>query len=115
MNISSVTGRVAPDQLKAPAILSSTTLCRSAVEWEDLKLHWKSEKIQNSQKDQHGYYLKLFQRFSYPQKKDYQGGSLKAFHRWKVRTFNDEKAKFLMALLQKVMLVMGLQQQQLLY
>ena len=44
LDISSATARVAPDLLKAPAILSETTVRRSAVDWEDLKLYWKSEK-----------------------------------------------------------------------
>ena len=43
-SLSSATARVAPDLLKALAILSDTTVRRSAVDWEDLKPHWKSEK-----------------------------------------------------------------------
>ena len=35
--ISSATAQVAPDLLKAIAILSDTTVRRSAVNWEDLK------------------------------------------------------------------------------
>ena len=42
--ISSATARVAPDLLKAPAVLSDTTIRRSAVGQEDLKPYWKSEK-----------------------------------------------------------------------
>ena len=53
--ISSIKAQVAADLLKAPAILSETTLWRSAVEWEDLETYWRSEKSQNSQKS-----LKLF-------------------------------------------------------
>ena len=42
--ISSATTQVAPDLLKALAILSDTTVRRSAVDREDLKPHWKLEK-----------------------------------------------------------------------
>ena len=42
--MSSATARVAPDLLKAPAILSDTTVRRSAVDGEDLKPYRKSEK-----------------------------------------------------------------------
>ena len=35
------TPQVAPDVLKAPAILSDTTIRRSAVDREDLKPYWK--------------------------------------------------------------------------
>ena len=38
------TAQVAPDLLKAPAILSDTTVRRSAVDQEDLKPFWKSAK-----------------------------------------------------------------------
>ena len=44
LDISSTTAWVAPDLLKALAILSDTTVRRSVVDWEDLKPHWKSEK-----------------------------------------------------------------------
>ena len=44
MDISSATARVVPDLLKALAILSDATVRRSAVDQEDLKLYWKSEK-----------------------------------------------------------------------
>ena len=40
----SATAQVAPDLLKALAILLDTTVRRSAVDQEDLKLYWKSEK-----------------------------------------------------------------------
>ena len=43
LDISSATARVAPHLLKALTILSDTTV-RSAVDWEDLKPYWKSEK-----------------------------------------------------------------------
>ena len=42
--ISNATTWVAPDLLKALAVLSDTTLRRSAVDQEDLKPYWKSEK-----------------------------------------------------------------------
>ena len=44
LDMSSATARVAPDLLKALAILSETTTGRSAVYREDLKQYWKSEK-----------------------------------------------------------------------
>ena len=44
MDISSVTARVAPDLLKAVAILSDTTVRRSAVDRKAPKPYWKSEK-----------------------------------------------------------------------
>ena len=44
LDISSATARVAPDSLKPLAFLSDTTVKRSAVDREDLKLYWKSEK-----------------------------------------------------------------------
>ena len=44
LDISSATARVAPDLLKTLAILSDTTVRRSAVDREDLKPYWKSEK-----------------------------------------------------------------------
>ena len=43
-NISSATAQVAPDLLKALAILSDTTVRRSSVDIENLKPYWKSEK-----------------------------------------------------------------------
>ena len=42
LDISSATAWVAPDLLKALAILSDTTVGRSAVDQEDLKPFWKS-------------------------------------------------------------------------
>ena len=41
LDISSATARVAPDLLKAVAILSDTTMRRSAVDQEDLKPYWR--------------------------------------------------------------------------
>ena len=42
--MSSATSQVAPDLLNALAILSDTTVKRSAVDREDRKPYWKSEK-----------------------------------------------------------------------
>ena len=42
VDISSATDRVAADLFKALAILSDTTVRRSAVDREDLKPYWKS-------------------------------------------------------------------------
>ena len=44
LNISSATARVAPDLLKALAILSDMAVRTSPVDWKDLKPYWKSEK-----------------------------------------------------------------------
>ena len=44
LDIWSATARVAADLLKALAILSDTTVRRSAIDREDLKPYWKSEK-----------------------------------------------------------------------
>ena len=49
--------------LKALAILSATTVRRSAVDEIDLKPHWKLEIGHISPGDQQGYYLQVFQRF----------------------------------------------------
>ena len=43
LDISSATARVARDMLKALAILSDTTVRRSAIDRENLKPYWKSE------------------------------------------------------------------------
>ena len=75
LDISSATARVAPELLQALAILSDTTVIRSAVNIEDLKRYWKSEKKHISQGDQQSYYLQVFQRLYYPQKEDQQGSS----------------------------------------
>ena len=48
LDISSATARVAPDLLKVVAILSDTTVRRSAVDQKDLKPYRKSEKKQFS-------------------------------------------------------------------
>ena len=44
LGISSATAQAVPDLLKTLAILSDTTVRRSAVDQEDLKPYWKSEK-----------------------------------------------------------------------
>ena len=44
LGISSATAQVVPDLLKALKILSNIPVRRSAVDWEDLKPHWKLEK-----------------------------------------------------------------------
>ena len=62
VGISSATARVAPDLLKALTILSDTTLRKSTVDQEDLKLYWKSEKSHIPLRDQQSYYLEVFQR-----------------------------------------------------
>ena len=45
LDVSRTTARVAPDLLKALAILSDTTVRRPAVDREDVKPYWKSEKM----------------------------------------------------------------------
>ena len=60
--ISSATARADPNLLKSQAILSNTTVRRSAVDQEDLKPYWKSEKYNISLGDQQSYYLQVFQR-----------------------------------------------------
>ena len=62
LDISSATAGVAPDLLIALPILSDTTVKRSAVDQEDLKPYWKSEKSNISLGDQQVYYLPVFQR-----------------------------------------------------
>ena len=62
LDIWSVTARVAPDLLKAQVILSDTAFRRSAVDREDLKSYWKSEKSHISLCDQQSYCLKAFQK-----------------------------------------------------
>ena len=47
-NISSATARVAPDLLNDLAILSDTTVRRSAANQKDLKPYWKSEERPHS-------------------------------------------------------------------
>ena len=48
--MSSATAQVAPDLFKALAILSETTVRRSAVDREDLKPYWKTETVAPAQK-----------------------------------------------------------------
>ena len=62
LDISSATDWVAPDLLKALAILSDTTVRRFAVDREDLKPYWKSEKRSHFSRWQQSYYLQVFQR-----------------------------------------------------
>ena len=62
LDIPSATAPVAPDLLKALAILSGATVRRSAVDWEDLKLYWKWQKGLISLGDQQSYYSQVFQR-----------------------------------------------------
>ena len=62
LDISSDTARVAPGLLKAQAVLSDTTVRRSAVDREDVKPNWKSEKGHISLGDQQFYYLQISQR-----------------------------------------------------
>ena len=62
MDISIATAQVAPDLLKPLAIVSDTIVRRSAVDREDLKPYWKSEKSHISLGDQQSYYLQVFQR-----------------------------------------------------
>ena len=52
MDISRTTAQVAPDLLKPLAILADTNVRRSAVDEEDLKPNWKSEKGHISLGDQ---------------------------------------------------------------
>ena len=44
LNVSNATAQVVQNLLKAVAIVSDTTVRRSAVAWEDLKPYWKLEK-----------------------------------------------------------------------
>ena len=63
LHISSVTARAAPDLLKALAILLDTIVRGSAVDRDDLKPYWKSEKKDHiSLGDQQFYYLQAFQK-----------------------------------------------------
>ena len=59
MDISSATVRVAPDLLKALAILSDTTVRRSAVDQEDLEHTGNQKKDHISIGDQQSYYLQV--------------------------------------------------------
>ena len=58
-DISSATAWVAPNLLKALAILWDTTVRRSSVDQEDLKPYCKPEKGQNSLGDQQSYHLQV--------------------------------------------------------
>ena len=51
-----------PRPVKSPAILLDTTVRGPAVDLEDLKPYWKSEKGNISQGGQQSYYLQVFQR-----------------------------------------------------
>ena len=55
--------------VEALAILSDTTVIRSVVDREDLKLYWKSEKDHISLGDQQSCYLQAFQDFTNYRKK----------------------------------------------
>ena len=68
MDISSVTTGVAPDLLESLAILSETTVRKSAVNWEDLKSYWKSENKPHFLGDQQACY-KFFKDFTKHRKK----------------------------------------------
>ena len=57
LDISSVTARVAPDLLRALAILPDTTVRRSAVDWEDVNHTGNQKKGHISLCDQQLYYL----------------------------------------------------------
>ena len=70
MDISSATARVAPDLLKALAILSDTTVRKSAIDREDLKNHTENQKGHISLGDKQSYYLKIFQTLERPQNED---------------------------------------------
>ena len=56
LDISTASAGVLPDLLKALVVLSDTTVRRSAVDQEDLKLYWKSQKGHISQGDQQSYH-----------------------------------------------------------
>ena len=60
LDISSVAGRVASDLLKAVAILSDTTVRRSAVDREDVNHTENQKKGHISQGDQQVYNLQVF-------------------------------------------------------
>ena len=61
MDISSATARVTPDLLKALAILSGTTVKRSAGDREDLSNIGNQEKDHTSLGNQQSYHLQVFQ------------------------------------------------------
>ena len=51
-----------PRSVKSLAILSDTTVRRSAIDREDLKSYWKPKNGHISLGDQQSYYLQVFQR-----------------------------------------------------
>ena len=71
LDISSATAEIVPDPFKDLAILSDTIIRRSAVDVEDPKPYWKSEKKGLiSVGDQQADYLEVFQRLYKSQKED---------------------------------------------
>ena len=62
LDISSTRAWVAPDLLKVLTILSAATVRRTAIDQEDLKPYWKSEKDNIFLVDQQAYHLQVFQR-----------------------------------------------------
>ena len=70
LDISSATARVAWDLLKVPAILSDTTVRKSAVDREDQNHTGNQKKGHISLCDQQSYYSQVFQRLHWPQKED---------------------------------------------
>ena len=69
LDISTAKVWVAPDLLNVSSILSDTTLRRSAVDQEDLKPYFKSEKKQHSSSQQSYYLKRLFKDFANHRKK----------------------------------------------
>ena len=69
LDMSSTTAGVAPELLKAQGILSDTTVRRSAVDQEELKPYWISEKSHISLVGQQSCYLQVFQDFRNHRKK----------------------------------------------
>ena len=57
-------------QIKDLAILSDTTIRKSAVDQKHLKPSWKSEKGHTALGDQQSYYLQVFGRLYYLQRED---------------------------------------------
>ena len=64
LDISSATAQVVPDLLKALAILSNTTVIRSAVDREDLEPYWKSENRQHFSRWPTSLLFKFFKNFT---------------------------------------------------
>ena len=70
LDISSATAQVNADLLKDLATLSDTMIRRSAVDPEELKPYWKSEKCHISLGDQQSYIIyKFFKDFTNHRKK----------------------------------------------